>query len=342
MSAVCPNGHLSEATDYCDTCGEPIASVASPSPAPVAPAASAPAGASAGQACPNCGATAAAGALFCENCGYDFTTGTAPQPLTPPDGVASGGLLDLGSPVGAPGQASGPGATASGSPAAAAGEPDPGADPAAAAASAPGAAEGEPASTGDGGAAEGEGGGGGDGGPAEPGADPSSDPDPAAAHVAPEASEAAKGGSPSGVPFTPAAPALADAWVAEIWIDPDWYAEQQPEDPMPSVGMPTLVPLRLATLLVGRPSRSRGIHPDLDCGADTGVSRRHCQLTSDGQRWWVEDLQSANGTYVSPVGEPLPVTPLPPGERREIDEGSRIFVGGWTRIVVRRALPGEV
>ncbi|WP_245605659.1 FHA domain-containing protein, partial [Promicromonospora kroppenstedtii] len=131
------------------------------------------------------------------------------------------------------------------------------------------------------------------------------------------------------------------AWVAEIWVDPDWYAHERPEDPMPSAGLPGLVTLRQRSLLVGRPSRSRGITPDIDCGSDPGVSRRHCQLTTDGQRWWVEDLGSSNGTFVSAAGDPLPDTPLSQGVRREIEENDRVFVGAWTRLVIRKALPGE-
>lgn len=141
------------------------------------------------------------------------------------------------------------------------------------------------------------------------------------------------------VPAAPSTPSRS--WVAEIWVDPDWYAEQQPEDAMPSAAAPLVVPLRRTSVLVGRPSRSRGIAPDVDCGADAGVSRRHAQLTTDGVRWWVEDLGSANGTYVSPVGGSVPQAPIPVGEKVELEEGSRIYLGGWTRMVVREALPGE-
>ena len=63
---------------------------------------------------------------------------------------------------------------------------------------------------------------------------------------------------------------------------------------------------------------------------------------TDGQRWWVEDLQSSNGTYVGGAGEPLPTTPLPPGQRVELADDDRVYVGAWTRIVVRRAAPGEI
>ncbi len=94
-------------------------------------------------------------------------------------------------------------------------------------------------------------------------------------------------------------------------------------------------------MLVGRPSASRGIAPQVDCGADVGVSRRHCQLTTDGQRWWVEDLQSSNGTFVGAAGEALPTQPITPGQRRELDDGARLYVGAWTRLVVRRATPDE-
>lgn len=234
-TVVCPNGHQSTSTDYCDICGSPIESSAPPASAPT------PAVAATTTTCPHCGAPASSLALFCETCGYDFTTGSLP----------------------------------------AAADPD----------------------------------------PAPVVATPAPDPSPQLPTPAPDGQ---------------------DAWVAEIWVDPDWYEAQQPEEPMPSAGLPGLVPLRERSVLVGRPSESRNIHPAVDCGSDSGVSRRHCQLNTDGQRWWVEDLQSSNGTYVSRAGDPLPTTPIPPGQRREIEDGDRLYLGAWTRIVVRTALPGEV
>lgn len=96
-------------------------------------------------------------------------------------------------------------------------------------------------------------------------------------------------------------------WVAEVWIDPDWYATQGSTDQLPSPGLPDVVPLRANSALIGRTSRSRNIHPDIDCELDSGVSRRHAQVTSDGTRWWIEDLESANGTFVGPSAGPLPV-----------------------------------
>src|SRR4051812_18417870 len=148
---TCPDGHSSQSDDYCDVCGLPIqASGSSPASVPLsAPAGSppplpAPGGgqgpstsplslgtpAPAATRCPNCSTDNPVDALFCENCGYDFTTGQLPRPLAPPD-VA--------------------------------------------------------------------------------GAQP--------------------------VP-PPAAPDGAVEWVAEVWVDPDWYAAQGVSDPLPSVGAP--------------------------------------------------------------------------------------------------------
>lgn len=236
MTTTCPNGHASESADYCDTCGAPISSSAQETPAAPEPeqAVSEPsAPAAAIKDCPNCGEDAAPDALFCESCGYDFTTGTMPRATTP----------DAATPA----------------------KPDP----------------------------------------------------------------------------APVPPPVKVEWVVERWVDPDWYTAQQADDPCPSPGLPVVVPLTAKSVLVGRPSKSRNITPDVDCGDDSGVSRRQAQLTTDGQRWWVEDLQSANGTYVGPASGPLPTTPVPPGQRQELQDDDRIYVGAWTRLVVRRATEAE-
>ncbi len=62
---VCPEGHDTPSTDFCDVCG---IRVGAPAPAPEL------AGAGAG-ACPRCG-TGRSG-QFCETCGYSFATGQA-------------------------------------------------------------------------------------------------------------------------------------------------------------------------------------------------------------------------------------------------------------------------
>ena len=297
MTSTCPAGHTSQADDYCDVCGAPIGAAASVGAAPAAtstgsagsgltgagstgagaPAGSAgagslldlgPAGAGAGsgdRTCPHCSASNLPSALFCEDCGYDFTTGQLPRadppPLTAPDGAAVPPPLPTGT-------------------------------------------------------------------PSADAATPSAD----AADATPAP------GVPAAVP--PAQQGPVD-WVAEIWIDPDWHAAQEVSEPCPSPGMPEIVALRGTSQLGGRRSVSRNIHPQIDCGADTGVSRRHAQLTTDGQRWWVEDLQSSNGTYVGTAGGPLPDSPVAAGQRAELPDDARVYLGAWTRIVVRPATAEE-
>jgi hypothetical protein len=76
VSAVCPNGHPSHTTDYCDQCGAPIAGVPSASAAPgleevdTSPAARQP-------PCPACGAPRSGDDRYCEGCGHDFLARTA-------------------------------------------------------------------------------------------------------------------------------------------------------------------------------------------------------------------------------------------------------------------------
>jgi hypothetical protein len=131
-------------------------------------------------------------------------------------------------------------------------------------------------------------------------------------------------------------------FVAEVSIDPDWYAAQQGPDPLPSPGSTEVVPLAKASVLVGRLSPSRDIHPDIDCEPDAAASRRQARLTSDGARWWVEDLDSVNGTFVAPAEDPIPEVPIPVGVKRELRPGDRMYVGAWTRILVRPATAEEL
>ena len=126
-------------------------------------------------------------------------------------------------------------------------------------------------------------------------------------------------------------------WVAEIWIDPEWYRVQQPPEQLPSPGQPIIRGLRKTTIVIGR--SSSGAVPDIDCITDTGVSRRQAALTTDGIRWFIEDLGSSNGTYVGQVDQPMPTQPIQ--GRVELGHHDRIYVGSWTRIVVRPALTQE-
>jgi hypothetical protein len=74
---VCPSGHDSTATDYCDVCGLVLGA---PAPAPVSsPAAAAPAE---GMTCRSCGEPREG--RFCEECGFDNDLPTPPPASSPP------------------------------------------------------------------------------------------------------------------------------------------------------------------------------------------------------------------------------------------------------------------
>jgi len=106
-------------------------------------------------------------------------------------------------------------------------------------------------------------------------------------------------------------------------------ADEQP----PAVGSPAR-PLRLKVLstgrqvqlpmlpevLVGRLDAAHSIFPDVDLtpdgGLEGGVSRRHCKIHCQGGSYMVEDVGSANGTFLR--GQRL--TPYLPHVLKDGDE----------------------
>jgi hypothetical protein len=143
-------------------------------------------------------------------------------------------------------------------------------------------------------------------------------------------------------PSTPTPPPVLGGvtWVAEVWVDPDWFTHQQAAGTCPTSGVPAVVPLRGTVQLIGRRSRSRKINPEIDCSGDGAISHRHAELNLTGERWSVKDLGSTNGTYVGAPGT-YPSQQLPPQQSRELADDERIYLGAWTRIVVRKATDAE-
>jgi hypothetical protein len=44
---------------------------------------------------------------------------------------------------------------------------------------------------------------------------------------------------------------------------------------------------------------------------------------------------------VAAATDPIPNNPIPVGVKQELDSDDRIYVGAWTRIVIRRATDDE-
>ncbi|MDW5330215.1 FHA domain-containing protein [Plantactinospora sp. KLBMP9567] len=102
----------------------------------------------------------------------------------------------------------------------------------------------------------------------------------------------------------------------------------------PRFVVPRRFTLEPRQLLVGRRSRSRGVHPDIDLVGppeDPGVSHLHALLLPQPDGWAVVDLESANGTYLNDPSTPPIVanTPVPLGA------GDRVYLGAWTRLTIR-------
>jgi hypothetical protein len=107
-----------------------------------------------------------------------------------------------------------------------------------------------------------------------------------------------------------------------------WVSEQVDEDkttPTPLylkiLGTDRQIRLPSSTEVhVGRLDAAHGIFPDLDLttdgGLEGGVSRRHCKIHQRGATYLVEDVGSANGTFLN--GQRL--TPYLPHVLKDKDE----------------------
>jgi hypothetical protein len=254
---VCPKGHQSQAGDYCDECGAPIAGQRSTSATGTrtsAPTTAPDTASPSGPDCPEC-ATPQSG-RFCEVCGFDFL------------------MVKLG----------GTGTRTGDTPPDAADSPDTGAVP------------------------------------------------------------EQRGGTVTGLPKRTSQADDPGGWALTVASDAAYHARMQAmaEPDAAPIAFPAFVPprrfvLRGAQALIGRPSKSRGIEPEIDLSgppADPAVSHAHAMLLAQPDGFWaIVDLESANGTYVNDETDAIE-----PNAPRLLDAGDRIFVGAWTALTLTRTV----
>ncbi|GAA3750548.1 hypothetical protein GCM10022225_38540 [Plantactinospora mayteni] len=175
------------------------------------------------------------------------------------------------------------------------------------------------------------------------GTDPDpSRPDPSAA-VPAEPNEPAEPGEsgPAGADHGAFASGQGITWQLVVAADPAYFevvrsfgGTDSGSLTFPRFVVPRRFTLEPRQLLIGRRSRSRGVHPDIDLAGppdDPGVSHLHALLLPQPDGWAVVDLESANGTYLNDPSTPPIVanTPMPLGD------GDRVYLGAWTRLTIR-------
>jgi hypothetical protein len=81
-----------------------------------------------------------------------------------------------------------------------------------------------------------------------------------------------------------------------------------------------------ANYLIGREDQVSGIYPDVDTthsdGDAGGVSRRHAEIVQQSDQWFLQDLNSTNGTYVNNQR-------VAPNSRQPLLSGDQIRLGKW-------------
>jgi hypothetical protein len=88
-----------------------------------------------------------------------------------------------------------------------------------------------------------------------------------------------------------------------------------------SAQLESMNPSGLRFTLSGTAVLGRGADIDLTCLPEsTAISRRHSKVTLETGKWYIEDLDSANGTFVNGMK-------LQPNLRHEIESGTKIALG---------------
>jgi pSer/pThr/pTyr-binding forkhead associated (FHA) protein len=89
-------------------------------------------------------------------------------------------------------------------------------------------------------------------------------------------------------------------------------------------------------VLIGRSDPVSRVFPDVDLtphgGYEAGVSRKHCRIFKQGDQFFVEDLQSTNGTRLNGQF-------IPPNQPRPLNDGDVLELGAFkvTFVVKREA-----
>lgn len=82
-----------------------------------------------------------------------------------------------------------------------------------------------------------------------------------------------------------------------------------------------------SSYLIGREDQVSGVYPDVDTtrsdGDASGVSRRHAEIVLQSDQWFVQDLNSTNGTYINNQR-------MAPLSRQPLHSGDQIRLGKWT------------
>ncbi len=251
--------------------------------------------------CQNCQVAYGPDDMFCENCGYDFITGSLPVDASLAPAPSSAGVA----PVPGPPPASGKPAAGSSS----SGKPEAGSSGAELPV-APSVLNAE-------------------GGLNSDGADAGDKAEASSGTANPE-SEAEAGG---GHGLSGDVPRLTIV----ISVDREYFdavvndGEIDFPDPVPA---DQELELAGSELHIGRTSDSRAIHPDIDVAAITGdqaVSSRHAVLrvANDGS-YTIVDVGSTNGTFLDSVDSEA----ITHGVPIEVKPGQALYVGAWTKLSI--------
>lgn len=285
---VCPNcEHANpEGALHCENCSTPLPSMVH---------------------CPSCGASVQSDASFCGQCGFDLRSGTAAQvPPSPPPGSAEP-AISMSRAVGSPGEGQDEGVDIPSLM-----PPDPLVVP-------------EPI----------------------PGLDLSTIPDPglsstrsegstqnvaahaSAAEVPPEATSREATGAVEVPPSTPGE-TVTEPGAVPVSSEGGMMATQLQVSQSRLIHLQTNttieLPPNVSPLHIGKPNDR--IPPDVDVSGFPNseiVSRVHADIRVEGDVYYIEDVNSSNGTYINNL-------PLPPGNRHRLRPGDRIALGKGDKV----------